>query len=255
MLIIGGFKTNTSSTHCDMSFTGGQRNLYLGQESNEASSIYDRSSLDDSNETLWQGVNSSITEYRVPNNILSEILGGHVFYCASRFFQANFSRRERGDARRRKPATWANDDLAAIFSQTYFAAARTATRTDLPTSSNLAPAVPPAKHLGGGAIAGIVLGAVAAITAIGAAVTFWLKKKRRNQGMEAQEDTRVEMEDQDVALAGRKWFLSGRWRSEAEAKSDPHELDSKTVHVVAGPPVELDSLEVQHERLREVNNT
>lgn len=38
-----------------------------------------------------------------------------------------------------------------------------------------------------------------------------------------------------------KWFLEGRWRSEAEERIDLQELDSKTVKIVPGPPVELEA--------------
>ena len=91
--------------------------------------------------------------------------------------------------------------------------------------------------------------------ALGAAVLFWLKKRRRPQDAPYQADTTAEMEDQDHTLAKRKWFLGGSWRNEAEAKRDPLELDSKTVRLVAGPPVELDSYEVQHARVEDASDS
>jgi hypothetical protein len=48
------------------------------------------------------------------------------------------------------------------------------------------------------------------------------------------------MEDQDVTLPTHKWYLDGKWRSEAEAKNEPGELDSRNIRVVGGPPVELE---------------
>jgi hypothetical protein len=54
-------------------------------------------------------------------------------------------------------------------------------------------------------------------------------------------DTVPEMEDQDKNSAKRKWFLGGKWRSEARAESVTQELDSRTVHLVPGPPAELET--------------
>lgn len=49
------------------------------------------------------------------------------------------------------------------------------------------------------------------------------------------------MEDQDATLAKRRWFLGGRWRSKAEVKNEPGELDSRGVWVFPGPLVELEA--------------
>jgi hypothetical protein len=54
------------------------------------------------------------------------------------------------------------------------------------------------------------------------------------------------MEDQDQDHAKKKWWAGGKWRSEATAEAEKQELDSKTVHVVPGPPAELDGAELQH---------
>jgi len=74
------------------------------------------------------------------------------------------------------------------------------------------------------------------------------------------------MGDQDATFATQKWYLGGRWRSEAAVKNDAGELDSRAVQgeldskavqgeldsravlVVSGPPAELDA----EERRREV---
>ena len=76
---------------------------------------------------------------------------------------------------------------------------------------------------------------------LGAAIWFWRAKGRKSNLAENEEDEIPEMEDQDEALAKRKWYLGGRWRSEVETKSKPQELDSRTVTVIPGPPVELDA--------------
>lgn len=69
--------------------------------------------------------------------------------------------------------------------------------------------------------------------------------KRRKAATNApHDDDRIpEMEDHDGKLGKRKWFLGGRWRSEAGAEGETQELDGKTVHVVAGPPAELEAYE------------
>jgi hypothetical protein len=41
--------------------------------------------------------------------------------------------------------------------------------------------------------------------------------------------------------SGFRSFMNGRWRSEAEGKSEPVEMDSRSVNVIPGPPVELDA--------------
>lgn len=77
---------------------------------------------------------------------------------------------------------------------------------------------------------------------------FFLKKKKRGKVDDKVESPETaEMEDQDATLTKKKWFLEGKWRSEAEVRSDPQELDSKTVRVIDGPPLELDSSEIRHE--------
>jgi hypothetical protein len=51
------------------------------------------------------------------------------------------------------------------------------------------------------------------------------------------------MEDQDYSHSQRKWVSGGRWRNEVNAQKAQSELDSKTVHVVPGPPAELEARE------------
>ncbi|KAF2832811.1 hypothetical protein CC86DRAFT_399476 [Ophiobolus disseminans] len=115
----------------------------------------------------------------------------------------------------------------------------------LPRETGTPPA--PSQKLSTGAKAGIGIGAaIGAIVFATALILLWLKLRRSNSTVVPVEGTDIpEMEDQDNNMAKRKWFVGGRWRSEAEAQFTPHELDSKGVHVVAGPPVELDATEAQ----------
>lgn len=98
-----------------------------------------------------------------------------------------------------------------------------------------------------GAKAGIGVGIAVGVLAILVAVVLLRLKKRRKaaQAVEPQH-TLPEMADQDQDLAKKKWWAGGIWRSEADAHADPQELESKTVHVVPGPPAELDGAELRH---------
>jgi hypothetical protein len=63
---------------------------------------------------------------------------------------------------------------------------------------------------------------------------------RNNIAASTSQPTTAEMEEQDTILSTRKWYLGGKWRSEAEAKTEPGELDPRSIRVVGGPPVELE---------------
>jgi hypothetical protein len=67
------------------------------------------------------------------------------------------------------------------------------------------------------------------------------RKRRKTTDSTPASTTVHEMEDQDKTLAARKWFLFGRWRSEHAGEERRHELGSRTVNVVPGPPVEMDT--------------
>jgi len=54
------------------------------------------------------------------------------------------------------------------------------------------------------------------------------------------------MADRDQDLAQKKWWAVEKWRSKLEAQVDPQALVNKTVHVVPGPPAELDGTELSH---------
>jgi hypothetical protein len=106
------------------------------------------------------------------------------------------------------------------------------------------------------ASSGLSTGAKAGV-GVGAALGFFLlllltilsilflhrrrSRKRSSANFSPTRHAILEMEDQDAALATRKWYLGGRWRSEVECKPEPGELDSRNIRVVPGPPVELDA--------------
>jgi hypothetical protein len=136
--------------------------------------------------------------------------------------------------------------LANKIGASFTPTARVQNTPDLPPETGVPPA-PRAHELSTAAKAGIGVGsAVGAIIVVLAILFLWLKS-RRKRAVSPQEGTVVpEMEDQDGNLAKRKWFLGGKWRSEAHAEHTAQELDSKTVHVVPGPPAELEAHDVSH---------
>lgn len=73
------------------------------------------------------------------------------------------------------------------------------------------------------------------------AISLVLWRKRSKTTGSTLAGTAHEMEDQDKTLTARKWFLFGKWRSEHTGKERRHELDSRAVNVVPGPPVEMDA--------------
>ena len=84
------------------------------------------------------------------------------------------------------------------------------------------------------------------LAAVIAGVLLCLKRRRKMlAAAPAPEDSLPEMADQDGELARKKWWAGGKWRSEVDSRADPQELESKTVHVVPGPPAELDGAEVR----------
>lgn len=118
----------------------------------------------------------------------------------------------------------------------------------LPTSTEEHPQQNSTPPLSAGAKAGIGTGvAIGAIAVVVAIVLLCLRRRRKMVVRPAtQEHTIPEMADQDHDLAKRKWWMRGKWRSEVDAQAEPQELESKAVHVVPGPPTELDGTELQH---------
>jgi hypothetical protein len=128
----------------------------------------------------------------------------------------------------------------------------------------------PSSGLTTGAKAGIGVGAVLGFSLIiGLVVAILFMRRKRQQrvkvGVVDTGASTPEMEDQDQDLAKRKWYLGGRWRAEVDAprkagELDPirraaeldapqkvGELDSRAVHVVPGPPAELDATDRRRE--------
>lgn len=117
--------------------------------------------------------------------------------------------------------------------------------TATPTGSqNSTPTTPKlqghSSALGPEAKAGIAVGTILGVAFILVAIFLFLKRRRKRDKTTMEGQT-PEMDDQDQELRTRKWFLGGRWRSEAEVVRQQHELDSRAVHVVPGPPAELDA--------------
>lgn len=118
---------------------------------------------------------------------------------------------------------------------------------DLPRETNPARSATP-RGLSTGGKVGIAI-SVLGVVVLGA-LLFWLLLRRKRKGKQQEPQTAEiegkptpEMEDQDQELATRRWFLRGRWRSEVRAQERPGELDSRTVNIVPGPPVEIDLAE------------
>ncbi|KAF2633494.1 hypothetical protein BU25DRAFT_464622 [Macroventuria anomochaeta] len=195
ILITGGYSTNKSRVSCDDSIKGGQYGVNLGQR------MFEKGTKD-----AWQDLRSNYSEYRVPNNIAAVVGGGTAG----------------GAIRTSLAAGWDHSSLSALFTTTYSVAVRMPTRsvpttpTPTPSSSNLTPAKSASDDPSPGAIAGIIVGVFAGAVILGVVIAFLLKNKRAELEAENQATT-PELEDQDEILAKRKWFLKGRWRSEAEA--------------------------------------
>lgn len=107
---------------------------------------------------------------------------------------------------------------------------------------------PQSSGLSGGARIGIGLGAAAAALALLIGIVMLILKRRRRSEARTDDSPRpiAEMADQDHDLAKKKWWIGGRWRSEAQTHVDPQEMENKTVYVVPGPPAELDGAELSH---------
>ena len=117
-----------------------------------------------------------------------------------------------------------------------------------PPSPSLAP-TPSSTGLSTGSKVGIAVGAVAGAL-LGAIVLWaylWRRKKRNQvpQTTEIEGTPTPEMADQDEELAGRKWYLGGRWRSEVRTEEPAGELDSTAVQIIPRLPVELDASNVR----------
>ncbi|KAF2788388.1 hypothetical protein K505DRAFT_366510 [Melanomma pulvis-pyrius CBS 109.77] len=114
--------------------------------------------------------------------------------------------------------------------------------TPLPT-----PPQSPHNRLSIGAQAGIGAGVALGSIMLGAMVLFILRRKSALAAPTPETSGVAEMEDHDHMLASKKWYLFGKWRNEHDGEERRHELDSRSVNVIPGPPVELPANELwQH---------
>jgi hypothetical protein len=123
------------------------------------------------------------------------------------------------------------------------APATPASSSSLPPQTNTPP-----KGLDTGAKAGIGVGVAIGGLLLAIAIIALLLRRRRKVKPTTTPDSVPEMEDQDVALAKKKWYLRGQWRSEMAVEEQKHELGSTSVRIVPGPPVELEAAEHQPDR-------
>jgi hypothetical protein len=115
-------------------------------------------------------------------------------------------------------------------------------RATTPSSSTSPSPGPPSttNGLSTAAKAGIAIGAVLAAAIISTSLVILRIKRRRKHASTTQAPSITEMEDQDQNNTQRKWFFGGKWRNEVHAEPVQNELDSRHVHIVPGPPAELD---------------
>ncbi|KAF1842317.1 uncharacterized protein K460DRAFT_182256 [Cucurbitaria berberidis CBS 394.84] len=142
---------------------------------------------------------------------------------------------------------WQIDDFR-LFPSDYATSLAKRINITLPTSTsttNLSEptSTPQSNSLSTGAKAGIGVGAVLGAAIIGVVMTILYLRKRRKAAATVQDPSVPEMEDQDRNFREHKWFFGGRWRSEVETEAAQNALDSKAVHVVPGPPAELEASE------------
>ncbi|CAN9366366.1 unnamed protein product [Alternaria alternata] len=117
--------------------------------------------------------------------------------------------------------------------------------TSTPATDALKPTISPASDgLSTATQVGIGVGVTLAAALAGGLLIFWcLRRRRKAASTEEPGGVIPEMEDQDHTHTERKWYFGGRWRSEVDAQPTQSELDSKAVHVVPGPPAELEAHE------------
>tara|TARA_R110002003_G_scaffold140_19_gene12877 strand:+ start:15480 stop:15998 length:519 start_codon:yes stop_codon:yes gene_type:complete len=141
---------------------------------------------------------------------------------------------------------WQQDDLT-LFPPDYaksLAQKLGITLSNSATSTSPGPTSSPSSGgLTTAAKAGIGVGVVFGAAILGVAIVLLYLRRWRKDGTTPKEPRVAEMEDQDRHFGERKWFFGGRWRSEVNSVPTQSELDSKTVHVVPGPPAELEARE------------
>jgi hypothetical protein len=127
---------------------------------------------------------------------------------------------------------WQAEDLS-LFPSAYAASLASAIGISFNDGSK-APEPAAAQGLTIGAKVGIAVGAVIFAALLGGFLVLGLLRRRRRQ-------RHPEVPELSGQSNGFRKYFGGKWRVEADGNSQPVELDSKYVHVIPGPPVELDA--------------
>jgi hypothetical protein len=127
--------------------------------------------------------------------------------------------------------------LASLLNLTLEATTTSSTVSSTPIPGPSGTPGPTATSLSTGAKVGISVGTALGSLALSIVlIMLFLRHRRRKRA--AQDSAVPEMSG---VSSGFRSFVNGAWRSEAEGKSDPVEMDSRNVNVIPGPPVELDA--------------
>jgi len=85
---------------------------------------------------------------------------------------------------------------------------------------------------------------------LGVVFGLFLWRRRKRQQQQKQQDAPQDEPEPSADLGiseidgdthGSKRFLGGHWRAETDGSSAPVEAGSTSVHIISGPPVELDA--------------
>lgn len=119
-------------------------------------------------------------------------------------------------------------------------------------SSSVPPRASPSPNSGlsPGAKAGIGVGVCVSVI-IGVVFLLFLWRRRKRQRQQQKDTQQQEQEQETSAQIGvaeidgdardSKRFVGGHWRAETDGTSAPVEAGSTSVHIISGPPVELDA--------------
>jgi len=124
------------------------------------------------------------------------------------------------------------------------------TSSSLPSTS-VPLTIPPSQRSGlsPGTKAGIGVGVCASVI-LGVVLLLFLWRRRKRQRQQRQQDVQQQEPETSADLRvseidgdthGSKSFLGGHWRAETDGSSAPVEAGSTSVHIISGPPVELDA--------------
>lgn len=154
-------------------------------------------------------------------------------------------------------------EYATSLAQNFGMQVPATTTTEKPTTSATAsqgtqptsPGLSPEKK------AGISVGTIFGVALVALGLFFYIKRyrKRRETGVAAgqpetaeNETGAQEMEEQNQQYIGQKHFVAGKWRSEADARTNPVEMDVDvaTDHATTAPHMELDGRNLQERERR-----